>query len=85
MTMDEEDISKMVKVRIHLEGLLRDAQSKAEEGKLSIASINTILAKCCNHCWIDDEIELFKGLKSHLMKVRFCSICDLTESQIAEM
>lgn len=81
--MDEEAVSKMVKIRRHLEGTILEAQIRSESAKGHVKAINSVLARCCNHCWIDDEVELFQGLEPRLVKVRFCSICELTTEQVA--
>jgi hypothetical protein len=83
--MDEESVSKMVKIQRHLEGTILEAQVRAEAAKGHLKTINTVLARCCKHCWIDDEFELFQGLEPKLVKVTFCSVCDLTAEQVAEL
>jgi len=83
--MDDEAISKMMKVRQHLEGMILEARARVDASERHVKEINTILARCCNHCWIQDEVELFQGLEPRMIKVTFCSVCELTAEQVAEM
>ena len=83
--MDDEAISKMMKVRQHLEGEILEARARVDASERHVKEINTILARCCDHYWIHDEVELFQGLEPRLVKVTFCSVCELTTEQVAEM
>ena len=83
--MDDDVVSKMVKVRRHLEGTILEARARAEAAEKQVREINSVLARCCDHCWVDDEVELFQGLEPRLMKVTFCSVCELTAQQVAEL
>ena len=83
--MDDDAVSKMVKVRRHLEGTILEARARAEAAEKQVREINSVLARHCNHCWVEDEVELFQGLEPRLVKVTFCSVCELTAQQVAEL
>ena len=83
--MDEESVSAMVRTRRHLEGTILEARARADAAEARVKEINAVLARCCNHCWVDDEVELFQGLEPRLVKVTFCSICELTAEQVANL